>query len=257
MSAAISEVTEDAVLGGRLVLLQPGRGHRVGHDAILLAAATGARDGEHIVELGAGVGAAGLAVAQRLDGVRVTLVERDPALAELAAENARRNGLSARVSVCALDVRAALPDFATAGLPPQSAQRVLMNPPFLDPSRHNLSPDPQRRTAHAAPSADLADWTRVASRLLVTGGTLTLIWRADGLPRVLGVLANDFGGVAVLPVHPRSDVPAIRILVRAVKGSRAPLALYPGLALSEANGEPASAAETVLRHAGLLPLAEE
>src|SRR5580704_17073471 len=144
MSAALSEVTEDAVLGGRLQLLQPRRGHRVGHDAILLAAATAARDGEHVVELGAGVGAAGLAVAQRRDGVRVTLLERDPALAELAAENARRNCLAERVSVCALDVGAALADFAAAGLPPQSAQRVLMNPPFLDPSRHNLSPDQHR-----------------------------------------------------------------------------------------------------------------
>jgi tRNA1(Val) A37 N6-methylase TrmN6 len=257
MSAALSEVTEDAVLGGRLQLLQPRRGHRVGHDAILLAAATGARDGEHLVELGAGVGAAGLAVAQRRGGVRVTLLERDPALAELAAENARRNGLAARVSVCALDVRAPLPEFAAAGLPPQSAQRVLMNPPFLDPSRHNLPPDPHRRTAHAAPSAELRDWARAASRVLVAGGTLTLIWRADGLPLVLGVLAGDFGGVAILPVHPRGDAPAIRILVRAVKGSRAPFALYPGLVLNEANGEPTSAAEAVLRHNGLLPLAEE
>jgi tRNA1(Val) A37 N6-methylase TrmN6 len=256
MSAALSEATEDAVLGGRLQLLQPRRGHRVGHDAILLAAATAARDGEHLVELGAGVGAAGLAVAQRREEVRVTLVERDPALAELAAENARRNGLAARVSVCVLDVRAALPDFAAAGLSPQSAQRVLMNPPFLDPSRHNLSPDSHRRTAHAAPSAELGDWARAASRVLVAGGTLTLIWRADGLPLVLGVLAGDFGGVGILPVHPRGNAPAIRILVRAVKGSRAPLVLYPGLALNEANGAPTSAAEAVLRHNGLLPLTE-
>jgi len=257
MSAVLPEVTEDAVLGGRLQLLQPRRGHRVGHDAVLLAAATGARDGEHLVEFGAGVGAAGLAVVQRRAGVRVTLLERDPALAELAAENARRNGLAARVSVSVLDVRAAPPDFAAAGLPPQSAQRVLMNPPFLDPSRHNLSPDPHRRTAHAAPSANLRDWVQAASRVLVNGGTLTLIWRADGLPLVLGALAGDFGGVAILPVHPRGDAPAIRILVRAVKGSRAPLALYPGLALNAASGEPTSAAEAVLRHNGLLPFAEE
>ena len=45
-----SSVTEDAVLGGRLRLKQPTRGHRVGHDAILLAAATEAYAGEHVVE---------------------------------------------------------------------------------------------------------------------------------------------------------------------------------------------------------------
>src|SRR5581483_7183977 len=87
------ETSFDAALGGRLRLRQPLRGHRFGHDAILLAAATPARTGEHAVEFGAGVGAAGLALAARVDGLRVTLVEIDPRLAALAAENARSNGL--------------------------------------------------------------------------------------------------------------------------------------------------------------------
>ena len=62
---AEAETSEDAVLGGRLLLRQPRAGHRVGHDAILLAAAISARGGDHAVDLGAGVGAAGLALAQR------------------------------------------------------------------------------------------------------------------------------------------------------------------------------------------------
>ena len=43
---AALETSEDAVLGGRLRLRQPLRGHRVGHDAILLAAATAAHSGD-------------------------------------------------------------------------------------------------------------------------------------------------------------------------------------------------------------------
>src|SRR5437868_1200512 len=79
-------VTEDAVLGGRLSLRQPAKGHRVGHDAILLAAAVAAKKGEHAVDLGAGVGAAGLALASRIHGLRVTLVDIDPALCALATD---------------------------------------------------------------------------------------------------------------------------------------------------------------------------
>ena len=84
------DVTEDTVLGGRLRLRQPRRGHRVGHDAILLAAAVPARAGETVVELGAGVGAAGLALASRVPGIRLTMVELVPRLAALAAENAQQ-----------------------------------------------------------------------------------------------------------------------------------------------------------------------
>src|SRR6266699_1255879 len=76
-----AEVTEDPVLGGRLRLKQPRRGHRVGHDAILLAAACPARAGERVVDLGAGVGAAGLALALRAAGIEVALVEVDAGLA--------------------------------------------------------------------------------------------------------------------------------------------------------------------------------
>src|SRR6185295_236583 len=103
---ADNSFTEDAILGGALTLRQPKRGHRVGHDAILLAAATDARSGEHAVELGAGVGAAGLALAQRVVGLKVTLIEIDPTLAALAEENAARNGLADRARVAVLDITA-------------------------------------------------------------------------------------------------------------------------------------------------------
>src|SRR5262252_4620029 len=91
-------LTDDAALGGLLMLRQPARGHRFGHDAILLAAATQAAAGEVAVELGAGVGAAGLALARRVPGLEVRLVEIDPALAALGRENAARNGFGDRVT---------------------------------------------------------------------------------------------------------------------------------------------------------------
>jgi tRNA1(Val) A37 N6-methylase TrmN6 len=241
------EVTEDAVLGGRLTLRQPRRGHRVGHDAILLAAATEARAGEHVVELGAGVGAAGLALAQRVAGINVTLVEIDPALAALARDNAARNALADRVQVAVLDVAASEREFAAAGIETGAAARVLMNPPFNDPVRQNLSPDRNRRLAHAASADTLTQWTRRAASLLAPSGTLTLIWRADGLADVLAATRVDFGGILVLPVYPRPNAAAIRILLRAVKGSRAPLAVLPGLTLNDTDGRPSAEAEAVLR----------
>ena len=130
MGAESAGVSEDAVLGGSLTLRQPLRGHRVGHDAILLAAATAAGAGEHAVDLGAGVGAAGLALARRVAGLAVTLVEIEPALAALARENAARNGLAERVRAVCLDVAAPAAAFAAAGLSSGTADRVLMNPPF-------------------------------------------------------------------------------------------------------------------------------
>jgi tRNA1(Val) A37 N6-methylase TrmN6 len=62
--------------------------------------------------------------------------------------------------------------------------------------------------------------------------------------------------VTVLPVHPKPVEPAIRMLVRATKGSRAPLTMLPGLVLNDAAGRPTAEAEAVLRTGASLPLGE-
>jgi tRNA1(Val) A37 N6-methylase TrmN6 len=247
--------TEDAVLGGRLMLRQPQRGHRVGHDAILLAAATEAHPDEFAVDLGAGVGAAGLALASRVPKLGVVLVEIDAALAQLAEENIQINALGERVRAVVLDVGAPPSLFAAAGLHAGVAMRVLMNPPFNDSRRFNPSPDDARRRAHAAPEETLAIWLRCAFRLLSRRGVLTLLWRADGLAQVLASLADGFGAATVLPIYPRPDRPAVRILVRAVKESRAPLCLLPGLVLCDAAGRSTSATTAILQGAETLRLA--
>jgi tRNA1(Val) A37 N6-methylase TrmN6 len=239
--------TDDAILGGALTLRQPKSGHRFGHDAVLLAAATSARPGEHAVEFGAGVGAAGLALAHRVAGLRVTLIEIDPELAALATHNIESNRLSDRAQAVALDVASSAGAFAAAGLPSGSIQRALMNPPFNDPARRKSSPDSRRSLAHSAPLDELSQWVRRAFLVLAPSGTLTLIWRADGLGDVLAALGRGFGGVAVLPVYPRPSAAAIRILVTATKESRASLMLLPGLTLNGTDGRPTMEAERVLR----------
>jgi tRNA1(Val) A37 N6-methylase TrmN6 len=246
------QASEDAVLGGRLVLRQPLRGHRVGHDSILLAAATAAQSGDHAVDLGSGVGGAGLALARRIEGLTVTLVEIDPALAALAAANAQSNSLSDRVRTVRLDVEASAADFIAAGLTPGSVACVLMNPPFN--VAQQPSPDHARRLAYSASEATLELWLRAAARLLRADGIVTLIWRAAGLAEVLAALDKDFGAIAVLPVHPKPGAAAIRVLVRATKGNRTPLALLPGFLLADADGKPTAAAEAVLRGAEALSL---
>jgi tRNA1(Val) A37 N6-methylase TrmN6 len=132
-----------------------------------------------------------------------------------------------------------------------------MNPPFHDPARQNVSPDPDKRLAHAASEGTLAAWTDAASRMLHSAGALTLIWRADGLGDVLAALNGRFGGIAVLPVHGRAGQPAVRVLVSARKGSRAPLTLLPGLVLNYDDGKPTVEAEAILRGAESLPMSPD
>ena len=253
MTDPAGEFTEDAFLGGRLRLRQPKSGHRAGHDAMLLAAATSARSGDRVVDFGAGIGAAGLAVARRVAGIELVLVEIDEALAELARGNAASNAIPADVIV--LDITSAADAFAASGLPPDSVDAVLMNPPFNDPVRHRASPDKARETAHVATAATLETWIHAARRILKSGGVLTLIWRADGLAEVLAAVDGGFGNLAILPVHGDAKKPAIRVLVRAVKGGKAPTQMHAALMLNNESTMPNKQVQDILAGKGVLPLA--
>jgi tRNA1(Val) A37 N6-methylase TrmN6 len=255
MSPDLAEqITDDAALGGRLRLLQLRKGHRFGHDAILLAAATPAQAGDRVVEFGAGVGAAGLAVAARVPGIRLTLVEMEPSLAALAARNIARNGFAESATAICLDVTVSAETFAASGLAAGCADCVTMNPPFYDPAETAHSPDARRRIAHLGGRDLLFAWVVAACRLLRMGGTLTLIYRADALDDVREVLLPDFGRAAILPILPKQDARAIRVIVTAVKGSHGPARVLTGLSLNDAAGKPTQQAEAVLRHAAALNL---
>lgn len=244
MSDPKSEITEDLFLDGKLRLRQPKRGHRAGHDAVLLAAAVLARSGDRVADFGAGVGAAGLAVATRVPGVECVLIEIESAFAELARANASLNSLDAEVHV--LDVTGSADSFAAAGLAPDSIDVVLMNPPFNDALRHRSSPDAGRQVAHVAGEGMLSQWIHAARRVLKPGGVLTMIWRAEGLGDVLAGLDRGFGGIKILPVHPDPNKPAIRILVAAIKGSGAPMAVLRGLYLNDEGGSASAEAKAAL-----------
>jgi tRNA1(Val) A37 N6-methylase TrmN6 len=240
-------------LGGQLRLRQLKSGHRAGHDAMLLAAATPAHSGNRVVDFGAGVGAAGLAVARRIGGVDLVLVEIVEELARLARDNSAANEIAA--SVIVLDVESTADAFAAVGLVPDSVDAVLMNPPFNDPARHRVSPDKAREVAHVATPSTLENWVHAARRILKSGGTLTLIWRADGIAEVLAALDRGFASLAILPVHGDPKTPAIRVLVRATKGGRAPAQIHPALLLNDESGLPNKEVQEVLAGKRVLPLA--
>jgi tRNA1(Val) A37 N6-methylase TrmN6 len=55
------------------------------------------------------------------------------------------------------------------------------------------------------------------------------------------------GGIALRFVHPTIDQPAIRILLTAVKGSRAPLSILPPVILNGPDGRFTAQAEALHR----------
>ena len=242
---------EDLLLDGRLRLRQRASGHRVGTDAILLAAML-ADPGPQIVDAGAGVGAVGLALALRAPHSCVNLVERDPEAAELAQANVALNDFEARVRVIECDLLEASARRA-AGLANESASAVYTNPPFYAAGSVRRSPDSARAAAHVLGPGGMEEWVRACLSLLAPDGRFAMICLPEALGEVLGACENRLGALRILPVHARMGEDARRILVSGRKGSRAPLAIAPGLVLHEADGRFTPRAQALHRGQEIFP----
>ena len=234
------ETTEDLLLDGRVRLIQPKTGYRAAIDPVLLAASVPARAGERVVDLGCGAGAVFACLAGRVPGVDVIGVERDPEMADLARRTLNANGVTGRIETADLTE---LPATWEAG----RIDHVATNPPYLPAHRADPSPIPGRASAGVEEGGDLVDWLSVARRCLRHKGTLTVVHRADRLDDILAALARGFGSAIVFPLYPKVGRDAGRVLVRAVRGGRAPLRIAPGMVLHTDGGDYTPQSDAILR----------
>jgi tRNA1(Val) A37 N6-methylase TrmN6 len=252
-SAHPDNTTVDAFLGGALHVRQPKSAYRAGLDAVVLAATCQAAAGQRIADCGAGVGTVGLCLARRLATVRVTLIEREPAYARLAAANIAHNLLGDRVDLQIADLTQPL---ASGPLAPLLAtfDHALANPPYQTTTDGTRAANALKDKANAMPANDLDHWVRALAALVKPGGSATVIHRADALPALLAAMGHRFGGLVLRPIHPKSAQPATRIVVQGTRDSRAPLTLAPPLIVHDATGGFTPQVENALRHGAAIPL---
>jgi len=238
------EVVETALLRGRLKLLQPKVGFHASLDTVFLAAAVPVKDRQHVLDIGCGVGSAGLSVTLRGSNIQLTGLDIQQELIDLAHQNAHLNGISDR---CRFFQGTVLTD---KNVPDNAFHSVMMNPPYQEAGTHFPSPKKIKAFSHGedASGATLADWVKYAHRKLKQGGFLTLIHRADRLDDVILALTARrwFGSLVIYPLYSHAGENARRIIVRARKERYAAAILKAGMVVHEKNGTYTDNAEKIL-----------
>lgn len=245
LTDTLSDHTVDAFHRGAFHLVQPSRkGHRAGTDAMMLAASVPSSFAGRLADLGAGAGAAGLAVASRCARSRVTLIERSTEMVEFARRSVSLSlnaQIADRCDVLQSDVRLDDRTRRTV-LGDNSFDWAIMNPPFNSGLDH-ASPDALRREAHVMEDGEVFfDWLKTAGWLVRPGGGVSVIARPVSLPAILNAMRPYFGKYEIKALHPRSEKAAIRIVVRARRGAAEELSIAPPLILHEPGSDRLSAA---------------
>lgn len=231
--------TIDAFHRGRFHLIQPAeKGHRSGVDAMILASIVPHDFSGRVADLGAGAGAAGLAVLSRCQNATATLIERSDFMADFARgslalpENLAFTG---RAEVLEADVALSGKARTAAGLTDNSYDFAIMNPPF-NQATDRSTPDPIKAEAHVMTKGMMEQWIRTAAAILKPGGSIGIIARPASITELLDALQRRFGSLIIVPVQPRPQEAAIRIVIKGIKGSRAGLSFYPALVMHHETG---------------------
>jgi len=229
------------VLDHKVRLLQPENGFRTSLDSVFLGAGCPAKEGSRILDLGSGVGGAAFCLLWRVKNTHVTGVEIQATHVDLATQNITLNDMDGRVEFICADV--------VNYNAPSPFDHVICNPPYLEAGTYTPSPSEERAMAlgHEGRETVLKDWIDAGFRNIKSGGSLTMIHRADMSDKIIAGLGKRFGAVEIIPLYPKTGQEAKRVIIRAIKDRKTPARLHAGLILHEADGAYTARADAILR----------
>ena len=236
-----TDTLEIHVLDHKVRLLQPAQGFRTSLDSVFLAAGCPAKSGERVLDMGSGVGGAAFCLLWRVADTEVIGVEIQESHVVLARDNIALNEMYGRADFDRCDI--------TQYNTPAPFDHVMCNPPYLEAGTYTPSASAERAMAlgHEGRETTLKDWIDAGFRNLKSGGSLTIIHRADMTDKIITGMGKRFGAVEIIPLYPRLGEEAKRVIVRAVKDRKTPARLHAGVILHEADGKYTIAADEILR----------
>lgn len=244
----MDNLTTGYLLNGRVKFYQPKNGFRVAIDSIFLAAALDVKEGESVLDVGSGVGAASLCLAMRIPHAKVVGLEIQRSYVRIGYDNVQLNNLHSRVEFLCGNLLTPLPRLAAG-----TFSHVMANPPYYT-ENHRPSEKNEKADANHEMSTDLKQWVKYSLLMLRPKGTLTFILTADRLDEVIHLLYGKIGKIKLFPLWSGVGKEAKRFVVQGVKGLSGSCHILPGLILHRGSGQYTQEADEVLRHAKGLAL---
>lgn len=222
------EETLDSIGTSGVRVFQRRTGYRFTLDAVLLAhfaATEGAGLSGPLLELGAGSGVVSFLLARQFQLAPVDALELQPEVHARLVRAVALNGCEGRVRPVLGDLRE-----ARTLLVGGSYAQVVSNPPFRVAGAGRRSPDLERAISKEEVACDAASVVSAARHALAPGGGVSLVYPAERVAEVLGLLsAARLYPRALRMVHSRVDSQASRFLVHALRDRDSGLCVRPPL----------------------------
>jgi tRNA1Val (adenine37-N6)-methyltransferase len=228
--------TLDTFYRGRVRILQSKKGYRFSVDAPLLADFIRTRPGDEALEIGTGNGVISLLLSVKPFG-RITALEIQTGLADLAERNVELNGLGDRIEVVRGDLRTYEPERKFA--------LFFSNPPYIRKSSGFLSVSAEKSAAKHELHGAIGEILGKTAAWLTPAGRASFVYpekRREDLLAAAGESGLELRRLRF--VHPRAGEPPNLFLVE-LGTAAPPLELMPPLILFGPDGKSTPEAEAV------------
>ncbi|MGA6925005.1 MAG: tRNA1(Val) (adenine(37)-N6)-methyltransferase [Desulfosarcina sp.] len=234
-------LTRDYFLKCNIVLYQPRSGYRFSIDAVILAHMASPTAVETVLDLGTGCGVIPVMLAFRNPGVQVIGVEIQPALADLARQNAAANKMTQWIRIIEKDL--AQLSLADVDRP---VDLVVTNPPYRARNSGRINADSQRAVARHELKTDLETVLLTARRMLRKSGRLCVVYPCVRTVDLLAAMRRTgLEPKSLTMIHTRASTSARLVVISGIKAGRPGLVVAPPLFLYREDGSYTQTAEAI------------
>ena len=226
------EETIDELRKYGLQIIQPRYGYRFSIDPLLLADFASPPAGAGAIDLGTGCGIIPLLLAKQYDDIRISGIENNLEMAELAKQNILANSLVERIEIVADDLLNLRSRFSVS-----SFDLVTSNPPYRTSGSGKISPKPGRDTARHESTASLHDFLAVAKYLVRPTGRICFVYHPARLAEFIRIAGElNLALLRIRMVHGSLNASARIFLAELAKGRKGDTQVLPPLFIYNNDG---------------------
>ena len=228
-----ADETLDELLIDGLQIIQKAGGFRFTLDSVLLAHFISLKENDKLVDLGTGTGIIPLILTSRVKNIKITGIEIQPEIAEMARRSVALNHLSDQIDIMEEDLRG-IHKTLGGGI----FHAVTANPPYGALGDGLLNPEPAKAQARHEISCSLEEVVLAASKLLNYQGRFALVHRTERLAELFELLRRyQLEPRRLRFIHSYLDKPARHLLLEARKNAPSDLQILPPLVIYDSPGQ--------------------
>ena len=211
-----NERIDDLELNG-LKIIQNKNGFCFGMDSVLLSDfAKEIKKNSTILDMGTGTGILGILLSAKTQDTKITGVEIQPEVAQMAQRSVQLNHLEERIDIICKDIKELKKIYET-----QSLDAIVTNPPYKKKGTGGINENEAKLISRHEITANLEDFISIASYLLKDQGSIYMVHSPERLADIMTSLRKYKLEPKVIKfVHPNQEKEPNLILVKAIKNAR-------------------------------------